>query len=142
MRTKNENLKKLVDYYFSTNNMKLPSKSKLSKELNMSESELRTLLSFFEQCNYIYNRNHHYYIYETKRNFSSKFVLEIQDDYYYFYHTQYFIKFNKYMFINCFERIDTKKITTINELIYLLFLVTLSNNMYIKPTIYLKNNEL
>lgn len=135
----NLNLKKFIDLYYSIKGGVLPSLNFISNELGIPKSELRTLVSYFQDCNYLYRNGKSYCIFETKRNFSKHTDIKDKGTYFLYLNKNYSISFNKFEMWTLEPNFE---IETIEDLIYMLFLFTMEYNVLIKPIIYKKNNVL
>lgn len=134
-----EHLKKFVKYYYQLHSDTLPSFSTISKELDITITETRTYIKYFELCNYIYNKGHTYELFKTKRNFKQFTNIEDNGTHLIFSNEDYKIVLNKFEM----SILDPNfKIETTEDLIYMLFLFTISICVEISQKGYLKNNEL
>lgn len=135
----NPNLKKFIDFYYQTKSLILPSSTYLCEELKMSKSELRTIISYFLDCNYLYKNGNGYCIFETKRNFTKPTKIKKKEIYTVYSSFDYSISFNNFEM----ETLESNfNIENIEDLIYMLFLFTIEFKVLIHPKIYWKNNTL
>lgn len=129
----NLNLKKLINYYYKTNDDILPGRNYISKKLGMTSSEARTLLKHFEFCNFIYVDGSSYKIFQTKRNFSTFTKIVDKGNYIVYSSKDYKISLNKFEM----EMLEPNlKIETVEDLIYMLFLFSIEFSVLIHPRIY------
>lgn len=133
----NQNLEKLIDYYYQTEE-DLLNVTTISKELDINYGELRNLLKYLEICNFIYNTGRGYNVFKTKRQFKTFTKVEDKGTYLIYSTPDYRISLNK-------KEMDILepnfKIKTIQNLIYMLFIFTIKLNIHVQPKIYIKNNE-
>lgn len=128
----NLNLKRYVDFYFESEKLLLPSRTKLAQQLQMSPGEIRTLTQLFVECNFLYKTGHGYEIFKTKRNFK-KHTKVLENQTYINFSTKYYsISFHKDYFNSILPNFE---INTINDLIYALFLFNIHYKVSIHPYI-------
>lgn len=133
---KNKNLKKFVDYYYKCENYTLPSRKDIAIELSLTEAEVRTFISYFELCNYIYKDGKAYKLYNVKRDFETFYAIQISNNYVTYKSKDFVISFN----ILELELLQPNFIiNTLEDLVYILFLFNMKKNIIVHSFFYTKN---
>lgn len=135
-------LRQFIDYYFASTGELIDSLEDLAERFDTSVGQIRSLVNVFIDCGYLYRDNMRIKIYDTKRSFSNDFEVHDKQTYYLFTGETYSVSLNKFELKEQNKDFDVNDIKTINDLIFELFVFTITFKVIIKPSIYDKNGKL
>ena len=141
-RIKNKNLYNFIKLYYSIEDTVFPSKSYLTKNLNIKEAKLRSFINIFLDCNFLYRKNGRYEIYSTKRYFSEEFNIKTNRKNAEFFNEDFKIMFNRKYISLTEPNISINSITSLTRLMYLLFSLSYHNRVCVSTFAEFKNNEM
>lgn len=133
-------LKKFIKYYYSEEKEKIQTYENLSELFSCNVGQVRTIIKYFIECNFLYKYGKDINIFKTKQNFNSNFVVTEYDSYFEYKSPDFIITLNKDKLKQMDYDVNGLEINDIETLIYYLFLFTMNFNVYVNSKIFLKNN--